>query len=171
MVNMEEENKIMQLWRNPNFSGSYSGLANFQTCLKNEKNIDISRNKLLTILNKDRDYALEMRKVTRKINRRPMNIHGYGNLFQADLGQLYTFSNFTYFLLCIDVYSRRIFCRKLMSKKANEVQKAFKSIFLEANVSPEKLETDQGPEFTSLKTFFASENIFFKIKIGANKAR
>ena len=171
MLPLSKQNEILELWRDPNFSGSYSGLANFQSCLQNEKNIYLSRNELLQILKKDRNYVLEMRKVPKVIERRGMNIHGYGNLFQADVGILFEHDNYIGFLLCIDVYSRRIFCEKLKSRTKEEVQKAFKNIFLEAAVKPEKIETDAGGEFVGNKLFFEKEKIFFKIKTGANKAR
>ena len=168
---MVDEKKILNLWRDPRFSGAYSGLDNFKTCLQHEQNIHISRNNLLKILMKDRNYVLEMRKVPRKIKRRGMNIHGYGQLWQADIGQLFDHNEYTGFLLCIDVYSRRLFCRKLKTKSKQEVQKAFQEIFKESGIKPEKLETDQGSEFVSNRSFFESQKIFFKVKTGANKAR
>ncbi len=149
-----EPEEIRKLWRNPRFSGCYSGLRNFHTALKLEKNISIPEKDLFNILKQDRNYILEMRKVKKKINRRKMNIHGYGILWQADLGELYNFDGWIVFLLCIDISSRRIFARKLKSKRAIEVRKAFKSIFREANLKPEKLVSDQGQEFQSNASFF-----------------
>ncbi len=168
---MLDETEILRLWRDPRFSGAYSGLDNFQTCLQHEKDIHISRNNLLKILMKDRNYVLEMRKVPRKLKRRPMNIHGVGRLWQADLGQLFEHNGYTGFLLCVDVYSRRLFCQKLKTKTKDEIQKAFKAIFVEAGLRPEKLETDQGAEFVTNRSFFEAQKIFFKVKTGANKAR
>ncbi len=163
--------EIQKLWRDPKFPGSYSGLANFQAVLKLDKGINISKEKLYEILSKDRNYILEMRKVKKKFKRRPMNTHGYGILWQADLGQMYTFNGYTTFLLCIDIFSRRIFCRLLKSKQASEVERAFMSIFSAAKIKPEKIETDQGSEFRNNRGFFEKEKIFLKFKVGANKAR
>ena len=163
--------KILELWRDPSFSGAYSGLQNFQTCLYHEKNIQVSRNDLLKILMTDRNYVLEMRKVPKKINRRPMNIHGVGQLWQADLAQLFEYNEFTGFLLCIDVYSRRLFCHKIKTKTKEEIQRAFKVIFRQANIRPEKLECDAGSEFVSNRSFFEEQKVYFKVKTGANKAR
>ena len=75
-----------------------------------------------------------------------------------------------YFLLCIDVFSHQIFCEPLKTKKASEVRSAFKKIFIRAAIRPEKLETDQGKEFQANSKFFRSQKIFFKFKIGRNKA-
>ncbi len=171
MVDSDFKEKIEELWRDPKFPGSFSGLENFRNSLKYEKNIIVSRKALYNILSKDRNYILEMRKVKKRFKRRAMNIHGFGILWQADLGQLFEYNNFVFFLLCIDVFSRRIFCRPLKSKRPKEVQEAFKAIFVEANIRPEKLETDAGVEFVNNKQFFEREKIFLKIKIGANKAR
>ncbi len=168
---MTNEQQILQLWRDPNFSGAYSGLANFQTCLQHEKNIEISRNNLLKIMMKDRNFLLEMRKIPKKIKRRSMNVHGVGIVWQADLAQLFEYNDFTGFLLCIDVYSRRIFCQKIKTKSKLQIQRAFQTIFKEASLRPEKLESDQGSEFVSNRQFFEKENIFLKVKTGANKAR
>ena len=166
-----KEQQILSLWRDPNFSGAYSGLGNFQACLQHEKNIKVSSNDLLKIMSKDRNYVLEMRKIPKKIQRRPMNIHGYGSVWQADIAQLFEYDGYLYFLLCIDIYSRRIFCEKLKSKSKLEVRNAFQKIFYEANVRPEKLESDQGSEFVSNLSFFEQQKIYFKVKVGANKAR
>ena len=61
--------KIRQLWRDPKFAGSFSGLENFKLLLKLDKDIDISREKLYNILKKDRNYILEMRKIKKKIDK------------------------------------------------------------------------------------------------------
>ena len=100
-----------------------------------------------------------------------MNVHGFGVCWQADLGEMFPFEKFTRFLLCIDIFSRKIFCRRLKTKKAEEVEAAFMSIFNEANIIPEKLESDAGTEFQNTRGFFKKNNIFFKVKYGANKAR
>ncbi len=168
---MVSPDQIQQLWRDPNFSGSFSGISNFQAALKYDKNISLSKSQIYDILKGDRNFVLEMRKVKKRITRRSMNIHGYSILWQADLGQLFKYQEYSFFLLCVDVFSRKLFCRILKSKKAIDVQRAFKSIFVEANSRPEKLETDQGSEFQANASFFARNNIFLKIKVGANKAR
>ncbi len=168
MVNPDE---ILRLWRDPKFSGCFSGISNFKSALEYEKNITLSKTELYDILKKDRNFLLETRKIKKRIPRRAMNVHGYGILFQADLGQLFPFNDYVYFLLCVDIFSRKIFCRPLKTKKAAEVERAFNAIFVEANVKPEKIETDKGSEFHNNRLFFKKNNIFLKVKVGANKAR
>ncbi len=167
---MVSDEKLISLWKDPNFCGSFSGLNNFHAALAAAENIHIPKEKLFSILRQDPDILLETKKRLKKIPRRHMILHGVGILWQADLGQLYQFNDKQYFLLCIDVFSRQIFCEALEHKTAVEVKKAFKKIFERAMMKPEKLETDQGKEFTSNRAFFKKEKIFFKIKIGRNKA-
>ncbi len=68
------------------------------------------------------------------------------------------------------MFSRALFCYALKNKTADEVQKAFRKIFEKAGLKPEKLETDQGSEFKGNRHFFEQQKIFFKVKIGRNKA-
>ncbi len=170
MADEYSEAAIRALWRNPKFSGSFSGLSNFSNALRVEKNIKIPRAKLLNIMQKDDDFLLETKVHRKDIPRRQMKVHGVGILWQADLAEMFHMANKTGFLLCIDVFSRAIFCSTLKNKSAEEVRKAFRVIFRQAGLKPEKLETDQGSEFRGNRRFFDEEKIFFKVKIGRNKA-
>ncbi len=144
---MTEDETIRKLWRDPSFSGAFSGISNFQSALDLEKGITVSRNKLIGIMKEDPNFLLEMHKIKKRIKRRPMVVHGYCILWQADLAQLFDFGGYQYALVCCDVFSRRIFARPLKSKAAKNVQEAFEEIFVEAKGTPEKLETDQGVYF------------------------
>ncbi len=153
---MTEEETIRTLWRTPSFSGAFTGIATFQSALEAEKNIKVSRSKLIKIMSKDNDFLLEMHKLKR-FPRRKMIVHGFckyldwfaynnwqacfwhrtffvqfltkkasfiligchyskqlfNRLWQADLGQLFPFNGYNYFLVCTDIFSRRIFSRAL----------------------------------------------------------
>ena len=162
--------KILDLWRTPSFSACFSGLSTFQLALKLEKHIDISRNELLQIMHSDPDFVIETNQIKKKFPRRKMNLHGFCALWQADLGFLFPKENFIGFLLCIDVFSRRIFCKAIKSKTKNTIKKCFQKIFTQCNDTPDVLETDRGPEFLSNRTFFEEKKIYFKCKTGRNKA-
>ncbi len=161
---------IQDLWQDPSFSGSFSGINTFQSALAMEKKIKISKQKLFSILRKNRNFLAESKKRYKIIPRRKIIVHGIGQMWQADLAMLFPFNGFIGFLLCIDAFSRRIFCEPLKKKDKVSVETAFKKIFLAAQYRPAKLETDQGQEFLSNKKFFSKEGIFFKIKRGQNKA-
>ncbi len=164
------DEELIQLWKNPKFSGSFSGITNFRAALAVEKDIHVSKAKLFSILRKDPDILLETKKKLKKIPRRSMMVHGVGILWQCDLAEMHEINGKKYFLLCIDVYSHKLYCEALQTKSAKEVRNAFKKIFNVAQLKPEKIESDQGGEFRGNKVFFQQQKIFFKVKIGRNKA-
>ncbi len=164
------EDDIKKLWKDTKFCGAFSGITNFQSCLEMEKGVRLSKNKLFSILRKDPDFLIESRKVRKRFPRRRLLVHGVGQVWQADLAIMYSYRRYIGFLLCIDLFSRKIFCRSIRKKNQSSIKKAFEDIFDEAQLVPAKLETDQGQEFLSNKNFFENKNIYFKIKTGAHKA-
>ncbi len=165
-----EKDYIRSLWRDPNFSAAFSGLTNFQIALHSIKGIDISRSDLFKVMQTDQDFILETKKRLKKFERRHLVVHGFANIWQADVADMPPFREFKGFLLCIDLFSRNIYCRLLKTKKVKEVRQKFVQIFQEVGIKPQKLETDRGPEFMGGKSFFASKKILLKPKVGQNKA-
>jgi hypothetical protein len=150
----EFSKKIIALWNDPDFSGSFSGVANFQACLHFEKNLTVSRQKLIKILSSDPDFVLETKPSFKHYKRRKTSVFGVGILWEADIAMMPLCHGYNSYLLAIDVFSHRIFCKALKSKRAEEVQNALKEFFEEAHIIPEKIQTDQGTEFTGNKKFF-----------------
>jgi len=103
----KEKEDIINLWRNPSFHGSFSGLTNFQSALKYDKNIVVSRNELLTIMQEVPEFIIESKRI-RKFPRRKVIVHGYAKTFQADLAEMYEFNTYKWILVVIDLFSRRI---------------------------------------------------------------
>ena len=162
------DEEVLQLWRNPEFSGAFTGLSTFKSALEYEKNIKISRKKLFDILRRDKNFLLETKKIQKVPVRRKTIQHGYGTKFEIDLGQMFEFEGYNYFLACIDVYSRRAFARALKTKTAKEVEDAFKSVCEEAQVIPDVVQTDQGKEFRP--EFFKQQGVYLKFKLPPQKA-
>ena len=121
-------------------------------------------------MRKDRDFLLETKIHRKNIKRRKMKVHGVGILWQADLGFMFRQSGKIGFLLCIDIFSRRLFCEVIKDKTAKETRRALKKIFSETHIVPEMIETDQGSEFKGNGPFFNKKKIYLKFKIGRNKA-
>ncbi len=169
-ISEAKKNKIISLWKTPTFAGSYLGLSSFQMALKLDQNIDISRKDLRDIMLTDQDFLIETRKIRKTFPRREMNSHGFCATWQSDVGFMFPINNYIGFLICVDVFSRKIFCRAIKSKSAESIQKAFIKIFRMVNDKPDVLETDQGTEFVGNKNFFEKEKVFLKFKTGANKA-
>ncbi len=161
--------KIRLLWRTPSFPGSFSGLSNFALALKG-KNIQLTKHEVFDIMKTDQDFILETKKKRKRFQRRKLMVHGFGNIWQADIGDMIPFRGYKSFLCCVDLFSRNIYCKKLKSKTATAVKNKFQQIFNEVGFAPEKLETDRGSEFIGNRLFFKERNVFFKTKTGANKA-
>ena len=168
-TNLTEE-QIRKLWRTPSFPGSFAGIATMQAALEHEKGQKVSQKRLFEIMRQDPDFVLEMKKVRKTFERRKLLVHGVGVIWQSDVAFLPPINGYIGFLLCIDLFSRKIFCSLLKTKDAAEIKASFKKIFAKAKLTPHKLETDKGSEFLGNKKFFDDKDIFFKVKIGRNKA-
>ena len=166
---MASDEELLQLWRDPNFSGSYRGIKTFQILLKTDKNIDVSQERLYRLVKKDPIFLIHQRPI-RNFDRRPYDIRFYGENVQSDLAFMYPFNNFMYFLLVVDCFSLKIFVRPLKSKSSPAVGEAFKEIFNDFKAPIHVLETDRGTEFIGNKKLFKEQNIYYKSKFGQNKA-
>jgi len=168
-----DEDKILKLYRDITFPGSFRGLKTFQAVLKSDKNIDISENRLRRILQKEPIYLMHQLKPYR-IKRRAVITHNYGEIVQADLAYIYGDSNEkpSYFLLLIDVYSNKIFVEVLQNKEGPTVAKALEQIFRRFGAPIYELQTDKGAEFTgkACKALYIKFKILYRIKQGINKA-
>jgi hypothetical protein len=142
---MVTDKRILDLWRDPSFSGSYRGVKSLQILLKTDLNIDISQKKLYNILKKDSIFLIHT-KPNRKIERRQYDLRYYGELVQADLAQMFEYNDYKYFLLLIDCFSSKIFVQCLKSKNSEEVARAFSNIFRDFGAEIHVLETDQGKQ-------------------------
>lgn len=167
------DEKLIQLWRDPNFSGSYRGIKSFQILLKTDLNIDVSEDRLYKVLKKDQNYLIHQRRY-KKIERRHYDVNFYGQLVQIDLAHMFKDpdSNYKYFLLLIDVYSFKIFAKPIEDKSSKAVAKVLETIFFEFGSDIYEIQSDRGSEFKGkeCKELFKKEKILFRFKFGKNKA-
>jgi hypothetical protein len=166
---MVSDEKILNLWRDPNFSGSYRGIKTFQLLLKTDLNIEISEKRLYKIIKKDSIFLIHQRR-KKNFPRRSYDLRFYGELVQADIAYMFPYKHFLYFLVLIDCFSSKIFVEPLKSKTSYEVQTGLKKIFQNFNGPIQEIQTDQGKEFLGCKKLFSEEKIYFKLKYGKNKA-
>lgn len=164
-----DDETIKKLWQDEDFFASYSGINNFKSALFTTYGEKISANRIQNILSDIPSYVSRI-KPRKRFPRRPYDVYGFGQLIQADLAVMYKFEGFFYFLLIIDVFSRKIFCRPLKNKSSSEVKVAFDKIFTEINNPVRLIQTDQGTEFTGLKRYFEQEkDIRHQYKFGLTK--
>lgn len=85
---MLSEKEILDLYNDPTFDGSFTGVKTFRDFLYTEKNELIPEKKLYDILKKDKNYLLHMKPI-RKFPTRPYGIESFGNCAQMDLGKYF----------------------------------------------------------------------------------
>lgn len=95
--------------------------------------------------------SYSLHKPTRyKFPRRKYVSRGLNHQWQADLIEMQKYSRenngYRYILCAIDIFSRYLYVRPLLSKSGPDVAEAFASIFQETT-PPKLLQTDQGLEF------------------------
>ncbi len=165
---LQEKNR--KLWRTPNFPGAFTGLTTFRAALALNKSIHVNRTDLFHIMRSDEDFILETKRRRKVFKRRKLFVHGFSSIWQADLAEMGEVRSYKYFLCCIDLFSRNIYCESLKNKTGKDVRKAMTLIFKRAGITPRQIETDRGGEFMSNSTFFKQKHIYFKTKVGRNKA-
>lgn len=91
------------------------------------------------------------KKVVRKFKRRKTISKGIGHQFQADLIQFDMLSrqnsNFNFILICIDVFTRKVYAEPIKRKTGVLVAEAMDKIFTKSKILPKRLQVDFGPEF------------------------
>lgn len=164
------DQELENLWRDPNFSGSFRGVEAFKILLKTDLNIEASENQIRRVLHKIPTYVLHQKR-KRILERRHYDVRFYGETVQMDIGFMFKFENYTCFLLLIDIFSLKLFVQPLHSKKSEEVLLAFKKIFSQFDAKIHVLESDQGSEFFNkqFQSFVQKEKIVHKKKFGLHK--
>ena len=166
---MLSDEEIIKLYRDPEFSGSFSGARSFQMFLKMDKNEDVSLKRIYSLLKQLPLYIMNQKRI-RKFPRRKYIVTSFGQVCQADLAEMSSFNSFRYFLLLVDLFSRHIYVEPLRRKTMPVVRKAFERIFDEFKTPITKLETDKGSEFISQAEWFKERNIVYVKKVGIHKA-
>ena len=164
------DQEILDLWRSPNFSGSYRGIKTFQILLKTDLNIDVSEYRLYKLLKTDPIFLIHQKR-QRNFDRRSYDVQNYGELVQADIAYMFENENFKYFLLVVDCFSSKIFTVPLKQKDSKSVANAFKTILDDFKAKIYEIQTDRGKEFLGeCKKLFEEKEILYRTKLGKNKA-
>jgi hypothetical protein len=167
---MISDQRILELWKSPEFTGSYRGIKTFQILLKTDLDIDVSEKHLYNVLKTDSTFLIHQ-KPQRKFDRRQYDLNNYGELVQADIAYMFNFDGFKYFLLAVDCFSSKVFVVPLKSKESKAVAKAFEEIISKFDAPIYEIQTDRGKEFLGpCKKLFEEKHIYYKTKFGKNKA-
>ena len=114
--------KLIKLWSDESFSGSFTGVKNFQTHLLLQKNIRVSKTLIRKALTRLPEYSTT---ITRKykFRRRHYSVSASREFFK-DISQ-----GFIGFVCLIDAYNRFVFVEKIRSKGNKELEKTLKRLF------------------------------------------
>lgn len=80
MVSISDK-RLIELWKDPYFEGSFRGIKAFQTILKTNLNIDVTEQRLLSVFKNEPFYLIHQRRKT--VQRRSYDLHGVGELVQG----------------------------------------------------------------------------------------
>lgn len=171
--------KIKELYTDPNYEGSFCGSVVFTRVLAAQEHIFLPYRKILRLLHSIADYV-ESSKKRFVFPRRSYDVHGFGVIFQTDVGFLRKAGSSSCFVVLVDVFSYHLYAEKLPDKSGPTVLAAVKRIIDSINKKlppavphvPQELESDRGSEYTSraFKEYMAKSKIYWRAKYGNLKA-
>ena len=166
----QEDNRdlIIKLWETPTFHGSFTGPSTFGQALKQE-GIVISDGDLRDILHSIPAYVNRIRKA--KIPETiPYRVGGYNLLWEVDLAQmsLKSGNKYRYFMLCVDVFSRKIWTSLMERKNRKAIEDAFNDVFKQSGSLPEKIQGDY--DFQYFQEFMREKKIYLRTVFRRGKA-
>jgi hypothetical protein len=135
-------------WVNKNKKYAFSGISKIYEHYKGAIPIGKIKNELSEIQSYTRHKEGRKNK-----NFNPFYVHSAHEMWQADIMYLPDYKTeslgFKYLLCVIDVFSRKLYIRKLRKKDTATVVKNFDSIHTEVCATPSKIVVDKGSEFKS----------------------
>ncbi len=176
---------IVDRWQNPNIPGSFSGLDYFYRGLKQQgKTGGRSKAQVNRLLENDLYYQ-SSRGLRKSFPKRHDLTFFISQRYEMDLGDLGNrIQNHQdkvvgrYYLLLIDLFSKKLFARALANKAAETVLAALKAIVKEDMKPPYTLdysvvESDQGKEFVNkgMAAFLKTHQVYHSLSTAINKAR
>ena len=161
--------EVERLWSSDDFHGSYTGATRFQRALKSE-GINLTYEQVASVLHSIPTYIDRVRKIRIK-KTRPYRVIGVNQTWEADIAIMTRRQGAQYigFLLCVDIFSRRVFTYLLSDRTGETLKSGFSKIFQENNgQKPNNLQTDK--EFKKMKKWFNDQGIFTRFLIRRHKA-
>ena len=149
---MDKEQQLRDLYYNPE-----SGFHGAETLYQKAKSegLKISRREVKDWLTKQLTYTLHKPLHTPRSRSRATYVSKIDQQWQADLVEMQQFAKenggVRYLLTVIDVLSKYAWAVPIKTKTGDDTLEAFKSIIHTSGRQPDKLQTDEGREFTNKK--------------------
>ena len=154
---------LSSTYYNPNNSGGFTGAASLYQTIKLEGKYKITLKEIKSWLS-EQDAYVTFKPAIKKFPRPKVIVSSKDQMWDCDCLSMkyHTDDNegYGYILVCIDVFTRFLYCRPLIALKGERVKEAYMSIF-ELNEEPSTIRSDRGSEFVNktIKDFFLSRNI------------
>jgi transposase InsO family protein len=136
-----------ELYRDPKFTGSFSGQQRFHHAL-NKDNVHVSKSSVNKRLMSVDSYTVHKPTRKTKVFRR-IYTKGINYLLQCDLVDLSSLhkdnDGYKWIITIIDTFSKKAWAFKMKNKSANSIVSVMKPFF--QSVKPQKIQFDQGTEF------------------------
>ena len=148
---------------NPKHPGAFAGPQKVRRIL-NKHNFYPTLKNIKAWLQDQDAYSL-LRPTRYRFKRQRVVTSGIDDLWDADLADVSNLAqhnyNLKYWLVVIDVFSRKLWVVPVASKHHTHMVQAFKTLFTATNRRPKHLRTDKGTEFTNraVKKVMRDENI------------
>lgn len=152
--------EIHNIYYDVSHPAGYSSINKLSNIMKSK----MTRKEVKNWLESQETYTLH-KPVQRRFPRNKYILSNYNELWQADLSDLRSYSEYNdgykYILCVIDVFSKYAFVRPMQKKNSDTIKKCFANIFSEAKATPRHLQSDKGTEFISkdVQNFLKSYNI------------
>ena len=159
-VEHSKVNFLTQIYYDPENPVSFSGVEKIYKYTKEHSDLNISRKDVKQFLSKQETYV-DHKQVIHNFPNQRVIVSSINYQWDIDLANMvdrakYN-SNYKYFLLAIDCFSKMVYTKPLKTKTPLEVMRAFEG-FLSPNSKPQRVRSDKGLEFTAK----IAENIFKK---------
>ena len=154
---------LQRVYFDPKEPGAFSGPKKVQSLLK-EHNFTPTLKNIKAWLQDQDAYSL-LRPARYRFSRQRIITRGLDDLWDADLAEVGNIAahndNFKYWLVVIDVFSRKVWVVPVQSKHHTHMVQAFQTLFQTTTRRPRHFRTDKGTEFTNkaVKKLLKDENI------------
>ncbi|KAJ8311943.1 hypothetical protein KUTeg_010496 [Tegillarca granosa] len=141
---------LKKIYFNPKHPAAFSGVEQLYKIVKSEEKFNIGRYRIKKRLQNQKEFSLQ-KQVPTNFKRQRVISADVNNIWDADLLDVSNISSYNsgirFFLMCIDIFSRKLYLKTLKNKQSSTVVDGFKKIF--KHVKPEILRTDSGSEFNN----------------------
>ena len=140
---------LATIYFDPRHPGSFAGPEKLFKVVRSEGKFGIGRHRIRRWLQDQESYSLS-KGVRRRFPRPRVIVRGLDSMWDVDLMDMTSLAKrndgYRFVLVCLDVFSRYLWCVPLRTKTGKEVAEALRSVLSEGR-KPENIRTDKGTEF------------------------